>query len=102
MVGDLPGKTKVHEAERRGVEISTLDTLEQLLQGALTFQEFIDTLAPVIGNYSEGFQGQHQEQQANTTVAVATAGQAEVESPKVPRPGPQLDHHRSTGGVQHP
>jgi hypothetical protein len=47
-VGDLPGKTKVHEAKQRGVEISTLDMLEQMLQGALTFQEFIDTLAPVI------------------------------------------------------
>jgi hypothetical protein len=77
-VGDLPGKTKVHEAEQRGVEISTLDTLEQLLQGALTFQEFIDTPAAMIGNYSEGFQGQHQKWQANTAVAVATAGQAEV------------------------
>ena len=97
MVGDLPGKTRVHEAERRGVKISTLDTLEQL-----PFQEFIDTLAPVIENYSEGFQGQHQERQAKTTVVAATAGQAEVESPKVPRPGPQLGHHRSTGGVQHP
>jgi hypothetical protein len=83
-------------------KISTLDTLEQLLQGALTFQEFIYTLAPVIENYSEGFQVQHQEWQANTTVAEATAGQAEVESPKVPRTGPQLGHHRSTGGVQHP
>ncbi len=96
------GKTKVHKAERRGVKISTLDMLEQLLQGALTFQEFIDTPAPVIENYSEGFQVQHQEQQANTAVAAATAGQAEVESPKIPRPGPQLGHHRSTGSVQQP
>ncbi len=53
IVGDLPGKTKVHKAEWRGVKISTLDTLEQLLQGVLTFQEFIDTPAPVIENYSE-------------------------------------------------
>ena len=101
-MGDLPGKTKVHEAEQHGVEISTLDTLEQLLQGTLTFQEFIDTPAPVIENYSESFQVQHQEQQANTAVAAVTAGQAEVESPKVPRPGPRLGHHRSTGGVQPP
>ncbi len=101
-MGDLSGKTKVHEAERRGVKISTLDMLEQLLQGTLTFQELIDTLAPVIENYSEVFQVQHQEWQANTMVAAATAGQAEVESPKVPRLGPQLGHHRSTGGVQHP
>jgi hypothetical protein len=94
-VGDLPGKTKVHEAKRCGVEISTLDMLEQLLQGALTFQEFIDTPAAVIGNYSEGFQGQHQERQANTTVAVATAGQAEVEAENSSVELP--DHQRSQG-----
>ena len=94
-MGDLPGKTKVHEAKRCGVEISTLDTLEQLLQGALTFQEFIDTLAPMIENYSEGFQGQHQERQANTTVVVATAGQAEVEAENNSVELP--DHQRSRG-----
>ncbi len=94
-MGDSPGKTKVHEAERCGVEISTLDTLEQLLQGALTFQEFIDTPAAVIENYSEGFQGQHQEWQAITTVGVATASQAEVkaENSSVELP----DHQRSQG-----
>ena len=95
MVGDLPGKTKVHEAERRGVEISTLDTLEQLLQRTLTFQEFIDTPAPVIGNYSEGFQGQHQEWQANTMVVAVTASQAEVEAENSSVELP--DHQRSRG-----
>jgi hypothetical protein len=94
-VGDLPGKTKVHKAEQCGVEISTLDMLEQLLQGALTFQEFIDTPAAVIGNYSEGFQGQHQERQANTAVVVATAGQAEVEAENSSVELP--DHQRSRG-----
>ena len=95
MVGDIPGKTKVHKAKWHGVKISTLDTLEQLLQGVLTFQEFIDTPAPVIENYSEGFQGQHQEWQANTTVAVATAGQAEVEAENSSVELP--DHQRSQG-----
>ena len=94
-MGDLPGKTKVHEAKQHGVKISTLDTLEQLLQRTLTFQEFIDTLAPVIENYSEGFQGQHQEQQANTAVAAATAGQAEVEAENSSVELP--DHRRSQG-----
>ncbi len=69
--------------------------LEQLLQGTLTFQEFIDTPAPVIENYSEGFQGQHQEWQANTTVAAATAGQAEVEAENSSVELP--DHQRSQG-----
>ncbi len=94
-MGALPGKTKVHKAKRCGVKISTLDTLEHLLQGVLTFQEFIDTLAPVIENYSEGFQGQHQERQANTAVAAATASQAKVEAENNSLELP--DHQRSQG-----
>ena len=94
-MGDLPGKTKVHEAKQHGVKISTLDTVEQLLQGALTFQQFIDTPAPVIENYSESFQGQHQERQANTVVVAATASQAEVEAENSSVELP--DHRRSQG-----
>jgi hypothetical protein len=94
-VGDLPGKTKVHKAKQHGVKTSTLDTLEQLLQGTLTFQKFIDTPAPVIENYSEDFQGQHQERQANTAVAAATASQAEVEAANSSLELP--DHQRSQG-----
>ncbi len=54
---NLPGKVKVQEAERRRVKIATLDTLTRLLQGQLTFQEFIAIPAPEITEYSAGIQG---------------------------------------------
>ncbi len=57
IIGNLSGQVKVQEAERRGVKIATLDTLTRLLQGQLTFQEFIATPAPKITEYSASSQG---------------------------------------------
>jgi hypothetical protein len=57
IIGHLPGQVKVQEGERRGVKIATLDTLTRLLQGLLTFQEFIVTPALEITEYSTGSQG---------------------------------------------
>ena len=57
IIGHLPGQVKVQEAERRGVKSETLDTLTRLLQGQLTFQEFIATPTPEITEYSAGSQG---------------------------------------------
>jgi hypothetical protein len=57
IMGNLPGQVKVQDAERRGVKIATLDTLTRLLQGQLTFQEFIATPTLEIMEYFTASKG---------------------------------------------
>jgi hypothetical protein len=56
VVGHRPGQTNVFDTKNRSIKIMDLDGLEQLLSGALSYQEFVLTSPPVISEYSAGFQ----------------------------------------------
>jgi NAD-dependent DNA ligase len=44
----LPGRMMVKDAKKRGIKITDLDRLKQLLSRTLSYQEFVLTSPPVI------------------------------------------------------
>ncbi len=76
IVGEEPGRKKVEEAIARDTKMVALAMVEQLFEGAISWEEFMQAPSPIITKHSSGFQGGAvgQEEVSSKSYAQALAG----------------------------
>jgi hypothetical protein len=57
IVGKEPGRKKVEEAIARDTKMVALASVEQLFEGTISWEEFMQAPSPIITKHSSGFQG---------------------------------------------
>jgi hypothetical protein len=76
IVGEEPGRKQVEEAIAQDTKMVALATVEQLFEGTISWEEFMQASSPIITKHSSGFQGGAigQEEVSSKSYAQALAG----------------------------